>query len=113
MGVVVCVLAHLSFSNRVTSRPSLAQGFHAVGKFAAVKIIVFATYYQSLLVAIPGTGMDELGGSERWNDFILCIEMALFAVMHMRVFSHAEFLPDGQIMCVCAGRGRVGEGWQR
>ena len=43
----------------------------AVGKFAAVKIIVFATYYQSLLVAIPGTGMDELGGSERWNDFIV------------------------------------------
>ena len=63
-----------------------------------MKIIVFATYYQSLLVAIPGTGMDELGGSERWNDFILCIEMALFAVMHMRVFSFSEFLPDGQIM---------------
>lgn len=63
----------------------------------AVKIIVFATYYQSLLVvAIPG--MDDLGGSESWNDLLLCVEMALFAAMHMRVFSHKEFLPDGAIM---------------
>ena len=62
-----------------------------------MKIIVFATYYQSLLVvAIPG--MDELGGTERWNDLILCVEMALFALMHMKVFSFKEFLPDGPIM---------------
>ena len=76
---------------------TLLQGFHAVGKFAAVKIIVFATYYQSLLVAaVPG--MDVLGSSESWNDFILCVEMALFAIMHMKVFSHKEFKPDAGIM---------------
>jgi hypothetical protein len=72
----------------------LLKGFHAVGKFAAVKIIVFATYYQSLLVtAIPGA--DTLGSSEKWNDFIICIEMFCFAVMHLYCFSHKEFLPGG------------------
>lgn len=108
-----------------------------MGKFAAVKIIVFATYYQSLLVAlIPG--MDVLGewwsslwwscqwwrcvggsppfrstppawplarplpspssagSSERWNDFIICIEMCGFAIMHYYTFSHKEFLPGGE-----------------
>lgn len=60
---------------------SLLVGFSPVSKFSAVKVIVFATYYQSLIVvALPG--MDELGSSERWNDFIICIEMAMFAVMH-------------------------------
>jgi hypothetical protein len=44
----------------------LMKGFRPVSKFAAVKIIVFATYYQSLaVVAIPG--MDALGSSEKWN----------------------------------------------
>ena len=44
----------------------LMHGFRPVSKFAAVKIIVFATYYQSLaVVAIPG--MDALGSSEKWN----------------------------------------------
>ena len=60
---------------------SLLVGFSPVSKFSAVKVIVFATYYQSLIVvALPG--MDELGSSERWNDFIICIEMAMFAIMH-------------------------------
>jgi Organic solute transporter Ostalpha len=75
----------------------LLKGFNAVGKFTAVKIIVFATYYQSLLVAtVPG--MDVLGSSEKWNDFIICIEMSLFAYMHMRVFSYKDFLPDSEIV---------------
>lgn len=72
----------------------LLKGFSPVGKFSAVKVIVFATYYQSLLVAfVPG--MDDLGGSEKWNDWIICFEMALFAVMHEFCFSYKEFLPGG------------------
>jgi hypothetical protein len=72
----------------------LLKGFSPVGKFSAVKVIVFATYYQSLVVvAIPG--MDELGSSERWNDFIICIEMALFAIMHVYCFPYHEFQPGG------------------
>ena len=72
----------------------LLVGFSAVGKFSAVKLIVFATYYQSLLVAVI-PGMDSLGSTESWNDFIICLEMAGFAVMHMFFFSHKEFLPGG------------------
>jgi len=72
----------------------LLHGFSPVGKFSAVKIIVFATYYQSLLVVmIPG--MDDLGGSEKWNDWIICFEMAMFAIMHEYCFSYKEFLPGG------------------
>jgi len=56
----------------------VCAGFHAVGKFAAVKIIVFATYYQSLLVAlIPG--MDVLG--EWWSWW----EPAAAATVHHRL----------------------------
>lgn len=72
----------------------LLKGFSPVRKFSAVKVIVFATYYQSLIVvAIPG--MDDLGSSERWNDFIICIEMALFAIMHIYCFPFQEFQPGG------------------
>lgn len=75
----------------------LLKGFSPVGKFGAVKIIVFATYYQSLLVvAIPG--MDELGSSEKWNDFIICVEVrsrgALTSVLRLRdAHAHAHVIP--------------------
>jgi len=75
----------------------LIHDFNPGYKFGAVKIIVFATYYQSLaVVAIPG--MDELGSSEKWNDFIICFEMMFFAFMHEYCFSYKEFLP-GAVGC--------------
>jgi hypothetical protein len=55
---------------RLAGTKTQLHGFNPIGKFAAVKIIVFATYYQSLLVDII-PGMDSLGGTEKWNDFIL------------------------------------------
>jgi hypothetical protein len=67
-GLVVCACVSQVFSRPLHSPPSSCS----TGKFSAVKIVVFATYYQSLLVAVI-PGMDELGSSERWNDFILCI----------------------------------------
>ncbi len=73
---------------------SLLYGFSPVGKFSAVKVIVFATYYQSILVVMV-PGMDELGGSEKWNNWIICFEMALFAVMHWYCFPFSEFQPGG------------------
>ena len=54
----------------------------------------FPPHWQSLLVAaVPG--MDDLGSSERWNDFILCVEMALFAAMHMKVGGQQPWLKLG------------------
>jgi hypothetical protein len=60
-----------------------------VRKFLAVKSVVFMTYYQNLAVSIlPGITTQE---ANRWNDFILCCEMTIFAVMHCFAFSPKEF----------------------
>jgi len=64
-------------------------GFSPVRKFLAVKAVVFATYYQSLLFrCIPGYSEDEIAVL---NDFILCLEMVPFAILHSRSFPWWEF----------------------
>eukprot|EP00940_MAST-03C_sp_MAST-3C-sp2_P000141 g141.t1 len=58
---------------------------HIVLKFFAVKTVVFLTYWQMLAVeAWPGLSTED---GEACNDFILCIEMVFFAILHMRAFS--------------------------
>jgi hypothetical protein len=60
-----------------------------VRKFLAVKLVVFATYWQSLIVTtIPDVTKEE---GAKWNDFILCIEMLGFAIVHLFAFSANEF----------------------
>lgn len=57
------------------------NSFSPVKKFLAVKSIVFMTYWQALFIPI-------IFGSEysdKTNDFILCLEMVVFAFMHYRV----------------------------
>ena len=55
---------------------------------AQVKMVVFATYYQSLGVQfIPGVAPESL---DLWNDYILCLEMVAFSVLHAR---HATATP--------------------
>jgi len=66
--------------------------YNCVRKFFAVKTIVFATYWQSLLI-LGFSGMDMDDGL-RWNDFILCIEMLLFAMIHLKFFPWQEFRTD-------------------
>lgn len=44
----------------------------------------------------PLPSPSSAGSSERWNDFIICIEMCGFAIMHYYTFSHKEFLPGGE-----------------
>ena len=58
---------------------------HIVLKFFAVKTVVFLTYWQMLAVESWPNLTQEQG--EAWNDFILCIEMFAFAVLHMKAFS--------------------------
>ena len=53
--------------------------FNPVAKFAAVKTIVFATYYQSILIRCAPGMTTEL--AERWSDFILCVEMIVFSML--------------------------------
>jgi len=66
--------------------------YNCVRKFFAVKSIVFATYWQTLLI-LGFSGMDMDDGL-LWNDFILCIEMLFFAMIHLKFFPWQEFRTD-------------------
>jgi len=62
--------------------------FNCVWKFFAVKTIVFATYWQNLFILWLNGGE---GAGVQWNNFVLCIEMLVFAVLHYRFFPWQEF----------------------
>ena len=48
-------------------------------KFVSIKAMVFATYWQSVLVNVsPGTSHRE---ALAWNNFLLCCEMVVFSAM--------------------------------
>jgi len=73
--------------------------YKPVGKFFAVKLIVFMTFWQSLAIT-NAPGMTEKL-AERWNDFVLCVEVLLFAVLHSRSFTYTEFragIPDASVL---------------
>ena len=59
--------------------------FKPISKFAAVKSIVFATYYQSLLVRMVPRMPHER--ALLWSDFVLCVEMVFFAAALACAFS--------------------------
>ena len=62
----------------------VVRGHSLVWKFVAVKTVVFLTYWQSLMVAaLPHITKEE---GNRLNDFVLCMEMILFAALHWRAF---------------------------
>ena len=63
-------------------------------KFLAVKLVIFATYYQGLAVKlIPGYSTKFL---ESLNNFIFCIEMIFFALFHVWAFGWFEFVGGGE-----------------
>ncbi|GAB9467713.1 hypothetical protein Gpo141_00005049 [Globisporangium polare] len=75
-------------------------------KFLAIKAIIFFTYWQSLMI----TSFEMLGFiSEKWNigcpncwdamkiasalnDFVICVEMLVFAIAHHYAFAIEDFL---------------------
>jgi len=63
-------------------------------KFLSVKMIVFATYYQALLVQLVGSGGAGLSKHylEQLNNFVFCFEMIIFAIMHVIAFGWGEFV---------------------
>ncbi|CAK9011115.1 unnamed protein product [Durusdinium trenchii] len=68
-------------------------------KFASVKMIVFLTFWQALLlplVPLPGS-------KSKWEDFILSIEMIVFGVLMNLAFSWREF-------SIAASRAPAGRG---
>eukprot|EP01031_Cornospumella_fuschlensis_P036816 gene36816-44659_t len=62
--------------------------FRPIAKFSTVKTIIFATYYQSLVLQLtlakPNTAVD-------WNNMLLIAEMVVFSVAFMFAFPVKEF----------------------
>ena len=71
-------------------------------KFAAVKAVVFMTFWQSVAVAILANlaiihctatySTDDV--SAGLQDFAICFEMLVVAISHLWIFPHMEFLDD-------------------
>mmetsp|Transcript_177844 Transcript_177844/g.570400 ORF Transcript_177844/g.570400 Transcript_177844/m.570400 type:complete len:502 (+) Transcript_177844:93-1598(+) len=68
------------------AHPSL-QSKRPLLKFVSVKMIVFLTFWQSLL--LPHAPLP--GSVSRWEDFILSIEMVVFGALMNGAFSWREF----------------------
>ena len=77
----------------------LAQ-YNPVPKFLVVKLVVFATFWQNILLGIirrlgffaddgEFSAMDVESQIENW---IVCVEMLIIAFMHHRIFSVEEFV---------------------
>jgi hypothetical protein len=67
----------------------LLANYNPIAKFAAIKSLVFLTYYQSLVVP------------KDWNNWILCIEMTIFALWQFYAFRYTEFkggIPDTSVL---------------
>ncbi|TDH69791.1 hypothetical protein CCR75_007259 [Bremia lactucae] len=80
----------------------ILQPFNPVLKFFAVKSVVFLTFWQNrLLDFIPGITNEQ---AFAWKDFILCVEMVLFACLHLLAFNSSQFkrnldrLPDSEVL---------------
>ncbi|TMW55176.1 hypothetical protein Poli38472_013938 [Pythium oligandrum] len=75
-------------------------------KFMAIKLVIFFTYWQSLMISLLETvGVIsekwEIGCPNCWdapkiasalNDFIICVEMLMFAIAHHYAFAIEDFL---------------------
>lgn len=77
----------------------IIKEFRPVSKFLTVKSIIFATYYQSMimLILLPITYEDAI----LWNDLLLCMEMVLFALLLWFAFPVKEFIggiPDRRVL---------------
>ncbi|RKP32606.1 DUF300-domain-containing protein, partial [Metschnikowia bicuspidata] len=97
--------------------------FHPIGKFVCVKLIIFASYWQGVILAIlnfagvlPGAGRTSENGAANIGVFIqnalLCVELIGFAVGHWFAFSYRPFtisqIPNGRLKFYYAFRDTVG-----
>ncbi|KAM3442162.1 hypothetical protein MY4824_001174 [Beauveria thailandica] len=74
--------------------------FRPVPKFLSIKLIIFASYWQGFFLGILvwlGAIPDDVQGYTRDNlaaaiqDFLICLEMPIFAVVHWYAFSWYDF----------------------
>lgn len=73
------------------------------GKFLCIKLVVFASFWQGVLIAIL-VKVGVISAKHAWDfytvedvangiqNFIICLEMFIFAIAHYYVFSHKPFV---------------------
>lgn len=84
----VALYGLMLFYKATRDHPGL-HGQYPVLKFLSVKLVVFATYYQTVLVGIvPGVPERSL---DAFNNFLLCCEMVVFAILQYFAFSWKTF----------------------
>ena len=74
--------------------------WHPVGKFLCIKGVIFFTWWQGVLIAIlENIGViDEIGSwdaddvAQGLQDYLVCIEMFLFAIAHSFTFTFQEYV---------------------
>ena len=74
--------------------------WNPVWKFLCIKGIIFATFWQNFLIqvlysvgVIKGFGdWDAATVADKLPDFLICIEMLGFAVLHLYAFPHTDYL---------------------
>jgi len=88
-----------------------------VGKFLSVKALVFFTWWQSVMISIVYQ-MDMIphyhsSGEGEWTsedvakglqDYLICIEMFVGAIVHTFVFPHSDYLPAAVAARIKAGQ---------
>jgi len=74
------------------------KNFRPIAKFASVKSIIFATYYQSLFLKLTLADHEH---AVLWNDLLLCVEMVVFATALVFAFPVSDFqggVPDRRVL---------------
>lgn len=90
----------------------LLKPLKPIGKFASIKAIVFLLFWQAVAIGVlKATGVLKQGVWQSYDvenvaqglqNFIVCIEMLLFAIAHLFIFSHRPFVNPAasQVPCV-------------
>jgi len=78
------------FYKATHNHPGLKSQYPVL-KFASVKLVVFATYYQTVLISILPNETTSVRTLELFNNFLLCCEMVVFAVLQFWAFNWKEF----------------------
>ncbi|XP_055964144.1 transmembrane protein 184C-like [Sorex fumeus] len=85
----------------------------AIGKFLCVKLVVFVTFWQAVLIALlVKFGVISQNSTWEWQteetvatglqDFIICIEMFIAAIVHHYTFSYAPYMGDEERGTCCS-----------
>eukprot|EP00731_Ephydatia_muelleri_P028273 Em0019g1146a len=90
----------------------LLKPLQPIAKFASIKAIVFLLFWQAVIIGIlKATGVLKQGVWQNYDvddvaqglqDFVVCIEMLLFAIAHLFIFSHRPFVDPAaaQVPCI-------------